>query len=261
MKVLSHALILAGLTALIFGCGSSKSTTSDSAPPTGVGGPGDFPGSFEGGGFEQPSVENYDKLTKTIDGNASDWQDVEPVWEEGGAAGVGNNENGVDIKQVYFDNDEHFLYVFFRTTPTVQARFDKKPSSGYLGDIYFDTDNDPSTGCKGVSGHDYGDIDGYEFRLWVPLGIRSGSSGEQPFVNYRLRTVDEADGGFALSAIASSKSLDQQPLIAHGEEGVELAVPMKPMDLEPGANVRLLLMEAVTMFDKERYSEGSYSVK
>ena len=175
MRLLSQMLALALLSPLIGGCG-----TSTTVPLT------------DGGSSADPAAErgNGGLLSISVDGKASEWQGVDPVWEEGGAAGPGDFPGSIDIQQVYFSNDQDLLHVFLRVSPTVQERFADRGSSGELCDIFFDTDNDQATGCKDVDGFDYGKINGYEFRLWVPLGVQSSSEASQPFVSYELQPVD-----------------------------------------------------------------------
>ena len=203
---------------------------------------------------------NAAPLSISLDGKASEWQGVDPVWEEGGASGTGDLPGSVDIQQVHFRNDEDFLYVFLRTSPTVQKRFADTGSSGELCDVFFDTDNDSATGCTDVDGFDYGKINGYDFRLWVPLGVQSGSEGSLPFVSYELQPAD-ASGRFMFNAVIASQSVDSNALIQHGEEGVEMAIPLEPLGVKPGSTIRLLFKESVDPFDKQRYNEGTYIVQ
>ena len=81
-----------------------------------------------------------------LDGNFEDWADIEPLWDEGGAEGQGAWETNIDIKQVYFKNDAQYLYVFMKCSPTIVERAKIEKSGGIVGDLYFDTDNDPATG-------------------------------------------------------------------------------------------------------------------
>lgn len=197
----------------------------------------------------------------TLDGKADGWEGVPPVWEEAGAAGQGPFESGIDIKQVYLVNDAHHLYVFFRTTPSLRARYEKSPESGELCDLYFDTDNDAGTGCKDVDGFDFGKINGYELKAWIPVGIYTGTDGAEPFVTYDLLGADE-NGNFALSAsVESQSSREPDALIAHGDDGVEMAIPLERLGVDVGATIRVLLKEAADPFAKERYSEGVYTLR
>lgn len=200
------------------------------------------------------------KETK-LDGMADKWEGVQPVWEEAGAAGRGPFASGIDIKQVYMVNDADRLYVYFRTTPSLRARYESSPESGELCDLYFDTDNDAETGCQDVDGFDFGKIRGYEIKAWIPVGVDSRTDGAGPFVAYDLLRADE-DGDFALSApIDSQSSQEPDALIAHSDTGVEIAIPLKLLGVEAGATVRLLLKESADPFAKERYSEGTVTLR
>ncbi|MDA1050410.1 MAG: hypothetical protein O3C40_08000 [Planctomycetota bacterium] len=200
-------------------------------------------------------------ITVTLDGEANEWLGTPPVWEEAGAAGPGPFESDIDIKQVYMVNDKEHLYVCLRTNPSLQARYARAPGGGELCDLYFDTDNDAQTGCKDVDGFDFGQINGYEMKAWIPVGVYSGTDGDGPFVTYALLRADK-NGDFTLSApVESQSSQDPGALIAHGEDGVEMAIPLEVLGVDAGATVRLLLKEAADPFAKERYSEGTYTLR
>lgn len=245
MSLVSRMMALATLCVLVAGCGTS------STAPLADGG---------SSGAHAPESGIAGALPISVDGEASEWQDVDPVWEEGGAPGSGDFPDSIDIQQVYFSNDEAFLHVFLRASTTVQERFEDIGSSGELCDIFFDTDNNSATGCKDVDGFDYGKINGYEFRLWVPLGVQSGNEGIQPFVSYELMPTDES-GQFMFDSVAASQSLEPNGLIQHGGEGVEMSIPLKSLGVKAGSTIRLLFKESVDPFDKQRYNEGTYTLQ
>ena len=195
-----------------------------------------------------------------LDGRAGDWAGIEPLWAEAGMPGSGSSGSALDIKQVYFTNDSKYLYVFLRTTPSVQERYDEKQASGNLCDIYLDTDNDAATGCKRVEGLDYGDISGYECKIWIPLGVYMGLGGSGPYVSYDLGTPGE-DGTFSGDSVMEQSSTEEGALIAHGTDGVELAVPLAKINMRSGMTARVLLAESAHVFDKEGKSEGTVTIK
>ena len=204
-----------------------------------------------------------DELRFKLDGKADDWQDVGPLWDEAGLPGRGDF-NEIDIRQVRMANDEEYLYIFFHASPSVQQRFAKQQSSGGFCDLYFDSDGDPATGCEGVEGFGYGDIAGYEVRLWITLGTSmSWPSGKsEPFIVYEAQLPGE-DGDFASGpeAFHQSNFGDEQGLIAHGPDGVELAVPLSRLGLAAGMTVRMLLAENAHTFQKAGYSERTFTLK
>ena len=206
MSLVSRMTVMISLWLTVTGCGTS---------------PVDSDGSEE---HRTPEPAKANLVSISVDGLASDWQGVRPVWEEGGAPGAGDFPDSIDIQQVYFSNDETFLHIFLRISPTIQKRFDDSANSGELCDIFIDTDNDSTTGCKDVDGFEYGKINGYEFKLWVPVGVRASNEETQPLVSYDLKPAD-ANGQFTFESVAASKSLEPDALIQHGDEGVEMSIP------------------------------------
>jgi hypothetical protein len=79
----------------------------------------------------------------TIDGSFDDWAGVSPIYTTGAPSASG----GADFKEIYALNDANYYY--FR----VVLWGDIPPASGqfpYYANLYFDTDNDPTTGLLTV---------------------------------------------------------------------------------------------------------------
>jgi len=245
MRHAYRVTVVFSLWLLVTGCGTSNNAPLDTAGSSGK---------------ETPEPANANLVSISVDGKASDWQNVQPVWEEGGAAGAGDFPDSIDVQQVYFCNDEAFLHVFLRVSPTIQTHFDDTAVGGELCDIFLDTDDDSATGCKDVDGFGYGKINGYDFKLWVPVGVSSSSDGIQPLVSYDLRRPD-ASGQFMHESVAASRSLEPDALIQHDTEGVEMSIPLKSLDVKAGSTIRLLFKESADPFDKKRYTEGTYVVQ
>jgi hypothetical protein len=117
-----------------------------------------------------------------LDGDFEDWGEIEPLWSEGGSEGRGALETNIDIKQVYFENDDQYLYVFMKCSPTLEERSKIEKSSGIVGDLYFDTDNNPSTGGTYILMWDSEKYKGYEVRVWIPLGIQTWCMSAMSFI-------------------------------------------------------------------------------
>ncbi len=192
-----------------------------------------------------------------FDGKADDWASIPPVVEEAGASGV-DLDHEVDIKQVYFANDEQYLYVFLTTEPSIEERWQKTDSSSGFVEIYFDTDMDSSTGCHGVMGFDYGSIDGYERRIWMPIGVMAGPDGSTPMFGADLGAPGE-NGQFSFNTIHTESTADPDDLIGFGSDGVEFAVPMDGLGVSTGQRVRVLIKEDANAFEKEGYTELHYT--
>jgi hypothetical protein len=210
-----------------------------------------------------PLSENAtDALIEVVlDGVVDEWHGVAPIWYEAGVVGQGPSKSGIDIYHVYMTNDSENLYLFFCTRISLQARYDNTPTSGELCDLYFDTDNDPRTGCQDVDGFDFGKISGYELKAWIPVGVYSKATEQGPYISYDLLRAN-GDGEFVMgTSLHSESSQDAGALITHGSDGVEMAIPLESLGAEPGSAIRLLIKEAVDPFAKERYSAGSYTLR
>ena len=53
-----------------------------------------------------------------LDGRFEDWSGIEPLWNEGGAQGQGPIKSNVDIKDIFFKNDNQYIYVFMKISPS-----------------------------------------------------------------------------------------------------------------------------------------------
>ena len=83
-----------------------------------------------------------------IDGSAADWASVVPIWQEAGKSGAG--ADGIDVKRFMVAHDGSKLHVFLETEPTPQEHYERTKMTGWLGALYFDVDNDESTGSRGA---------------------------------------------------------------------------------------------------------------
>lgn len=197
----------------------------------------------------------------TLDGSIKDWSGIEPIWNEGGAEGRGAFEHNVDIKQVYFKNDDRHLCVFMLCTPTIAERFKITTYSGDIGDLYFDIDNNPATGSGKVfesdefKGEKY---KGYEVKVWIPIGVFSSSGRSNPYASYEICLLENER--FSAHGIYIQESLDKDNLIAHGPDGIELALPLDKLGIKALTTIRVLLKETSHFSEEEGYSVGSFDL-
>ncbi|MFZ2052701.1 MAG: hypothetical protein WAU81_00765 [Candidatus Aminicenantales bacterium] len=177
-----------------------------------------------------------------LDGKAEDWAGIEPLWAEGGAAGLPfNDDSFIDIKQVYFKNDAQYLYVFMRISPTIEERFRKHRAGGYIGYLFFDTDNNPQTGKVPVEGFEPEYYKGNEIMVDIPVGVLTDSGQSFPTVSYGI--YNHEDGFREVKHADSQDSLGEGSLIAHGPDGVEFALKLGAMKLTPPMTFRAMLHE------------------
>ena len=167
----------------------------------------------------------------------------------------------MDIRQTYVTNDEIYLYLFLRISPSPRQRNEGNASTGSIGDLYLDTDNDSRTGCRDVIGWDYGKINGYEFKSSFSLGVFQRGEESGWFVSCTVTKVDPNHGRFVFDRAFEAGSHEPESLIAEGPDGVEVAIPLSALNVNPGDTLRLLMHEKTHGFsDKELFSEGSYTV-
>ncbi len=194
-----------------------------------------------------------------LDGNFEDWGEIEPLWDEGGAEGRGTRETNIDIKQVYFKNDDQYLYVFMKCSPTLEERFKVDDSGGIVGDLYLDTDNDPLTGGTYILMWDSEKYKGYEVRVWIPLGYETWSGEKTMYVGYELYMA-EAETFSGLGTF-SQNTTKKGSLIAHGPDGIEMAFPLNRLGIQIPATVRVLLAENCNNGEEEGYDVATLSLE
>jgi len=197
-------------------------------------------------------------LLFTLDGSMTDWIGQEPLWRETGVEGRGPFEESIDIKQVFFKNDDKFLFVFMQLSPTIEERFKISGSGDIVGYLYLDTDNDPETGSSEVvkyAGFTEDKYRGYDVKVFLPVGVMSSSKGEKtPHVGYEIRSLDNTE--FSAMSEFKQNSFSSQALIAHGKDGIEFALPLDKLGLQPPKVVRILLSEQSHFSKKEGFSIG-----
>ena len=195
-----------------------------------------------------------------IDGIKTDWISP-PLLKEIGGTSRGSFSDGIDATQLYVSNDAQYLYLFIGTSPSFGARFKKNKSSGNFCVVYIDSDNNQSTGCSNVIGFRYGKINGYEYKVNMPIGIYFNQDGTGTFATYSLTGVQD-DGKFsALEVIQEKSSHEDKDFIAHGKDGVECKIPLASLGVKSGSTIKLLIAENIHIFKKEGYSKTEYTIK
>ena len=187
-----------------------------------------------------------------IDGLFDDWKEFHTGWEETGGVGVGPSGFDVDLKQFYYSNDEKWLYLFFKSQPSLEERYRKNKYSGMVGELYFDTDRSSATGGTilrdvGSPAIRSGAIRGIDVSCWVPIGVgfRSFPDGRSERfygVSYHLRVWDARQQKFAIERTIS-ESGERHSLIAHGKDGFELAIPLADLQIRSGDTFDFICVE------------------
>lgn len=192
-----------------------------------------------------------------IDGEAGDWENVAPLWLEAGLSAQGSTpEGGVDVKEVYVSNDSDYLYIMMRTVPSVSERFKKDPATGGVCDLFLDIDSNPKTGCANAWVMGYGELDGYEFKIWITLGVWYEKGRRWPFVIYKVYRSNKDKFSEDIAKASSIGDEGDKRLIAHGKDGIELAIPLRHLEVQSGQVVRILLSE-----DAHIHEKGGHSIR
>jgi len=200
---------------------------------------------FKLNGQNPPTPPKY-----KVDGNFSDWANFETGWKETGVDWSKVREEpsfeGIDLKEFYYDNDDAYLYLFFKCVPTVQQRYEKQHAAGDLGYLYIDSDMNTNTGSTD-RGHGFAGFVGSDFEIYLPLGVYhrfSPTNGEQSgcYVCYELKRWDPSSKSFG-QEVRKEESVTASPLIAHGNDGVELALPLSDLGLKKGNKLSFVCWE------------------
>jgi len=204
---------------------------------------------------------NYDENTflVNLDGSHQDWRGIKPLWNEVGVDGRGAFEHNIDIKQTYFMNDERYLYVFMRCTPSIIERFKISSTRDIIGNLYFDIDNNSGSGSRNVANFKSEKFKGYELRVLLLIGGDASSSSNVPAVEYQIGLIKKEES--AIYWIFRQNSQNKGSLIAHGPDGIEFALPLNKLRLKAPATVRVLLAEQAHLSKDEDYSVGIIDLK
>lgn len=198
-----------------------------------------------------------------LDGKLDDWTGIEPLWNEGGMEYQGGIKTNVDIKQVYVKNDNKYLYVFMKIVPTIEERSKFWKGSGRIGDLYFDVDNNLSTGAKTVfvfQGSEADKFKGYEIRVGIPIGSVSTTEGTASYISFNI-LKQEGEGFSSIMRSFNQDSINKGSLIAHGSDGIEFALPLEKLGLTAPTSVRVLLGEFCHSSKEDGYTSGNINLK
>ncbi|MBI3849020.1 MAG: hypothetical protein HY298_01835 [Verrucomicrobia bacterium] len=186
-----------------------------------------------------------------IDGDFLDWKTFETSWTETGLdwskINVDPPFDGFDLKELHYDNDGAYLYLFVKCKPSVQERYDKRHSAGSLGSIYIDSDSDTNTGATGRDASGMATVPGADIEIPLLVGIYMSTGGCRKdqsgcYVSYEVKLWDSAKNSFS-SGTHEASSRSEVPLIAHGTDGVELAIPLADLNKARGDSFDLICWE------------------
>jgi len=181
-----------------------------------------------------------------IDGIGADWNTNQVAWAETGLdwskADVQPEFDGIDIKAVYWDNDDAYLYLFLKCKPSVQERYDKTHRTGALGYLYIDTDLDSDTGAGDEDSDGQSTVRGAEVQIYLPTGF-SLSADKDALVMYEMKRWDSKSKLFSQD-VRTENSRSTSSLIAHGKDGVEIALLLSDLKVAKKQKFNLACWES-----------------
>jgi hypothetical protein len=191
---------------------------------------------------QPPEIAAYHPTKYMIDGESSDWSSDKIFINEVGA--LSDSTSRVDLKQLYLDYDDSFLYLFIKCDPGLVTHFKKHPVSGILAYLYLDYDQDITTGADRIDHSGNEAILGTETRIWIPLGTAiSLTSNETAFtVSFEVSQWNPHTGEFDSHFRADSKFSNCE-LVSYTDDGVEMAIPLESLNLSTGNSFDLICCE------------------
>jgi hypothetical protein len=202
-------------------------------------------------------------LKYKIDGNFEGWKSYETIQIDTGIdwskVVVTPKYDGIQFHQYYEDNDSNYLYLFFKFKPSIQERYDKTPEGGDLdlglGTLYIDTDANTNTGCTdldtgGVPQSDHfrsgtGTIPGSEIQISLLFGIYADPETNLCYLSYEMKRWDPAAKSFD-QTVRTADSREERALIAHGADGVEVALLLSDLRVTQGSKIALAYWDGWT---------------
>lgn len=185
-----------------------------------------------------------------LDGKFDDWGDSKPAWEETGGvvrqpSGAGRFDD-IDLKQFYYKSDGKWLYLFFKCEPSVAKRYSVLGASGNLAYLYIDSDGSPRTGATRTDAASRNRaMLGSDYKLWVPIGagveVKNMQTTRFCSVSYSLAQWNGRENKFV--ARADHGSRDENPRIAHGKDGVEMAILLSDIGKKKGDRFDFICVE------------------
>lgn len=173
-----------------------------------------------------------------IDGSFDDWRQYQMAWADNKVDSNRIKVEGMEAERLFMvtecdsSADTNYIYLFLKFEPTIETRFrklnpeGKLRSFGNVGVLYFDADVDKNTGAQGAGVRDH--IVGCDIMISVTAGTFATPSNAVTQVSYHMLGWNAESKDFDLLRYSES-SVTQHPLVSHGKDGVELAIPIKSL--------------------------------
>ncbi|MBW7991093.1 MAG: hypothetical protein FVQ84_13905 [Planctomycetes bacterium] len=186
-------------------------------------------------------------LSIKLDGLFQDWHNYKVGWPETGKEGV-YSEHDIDIKEFYYMTDNNYLYLFFKCTPSILERYQKYSFSGTFAWLYIDSDSNKDTGATKIirwGGSGNSAMLGTEYRISVPIGVYISSVLQSSgcHIEYHMHKWDSSSKDFSIQ-IRKESSYHPNSLIAHGDDGIEIALLLSDIQMSQGQKFDFICLDA-----------------
>jgi hypothetical protein len=187
--------------------------------------------------------EPHPELSIKLDGLFQDWQNYKVGWPETGKEG-GSFEHNIDIKEFYYKTDNNYLYLFFKCVPSILERYQKYGFSGIFAYLYIDSDSNKGTGATKIDHSGNSAMLGTEYRIWVPIWV-SGTAehGGRCGISYEMHKWDSSSKDFSIQIRKENPFLRPNSLIAHGDDGIEIALFLSDIKTSQGQKFDFICLE------------------
>lgn len=198
-------------------------------------------------------------LRYKLDGCSADWRSFRRGWIEEtlGFEGISKvpRGKGIAFKGCHYDNDQNYLYLFFMCTPTVQQEIERHRAehgeSSFKGQglasLWIDVDGNNSTGASASKTTGLKVVTGSEIYIPLSCGIfwqsDRGAESRGNFLEFSVSKWNSEKNAFA-DAVSRYSTRNDTPFIGHGVNGVEMAIPLKDLNLNKGDRFALSLWES-----------------
>ena len=218
----------------------------------------------EAGSPAAKSPNSIPKVTKgqiRIDGLDKDWSGIDALIDEVGLPSEGGS-GGFDVKKLYLAYDEQNLYFLITMDKGVDEYLAQKQSSGCIGDIYLDTDNKSDTGCINKMMFAYGNITGYDYKIWIPTSSGIMRAGKKyPSVTCEVYRPNKQRNSFFGFAIYEHRSSEDNSKIQFSGKNVEFLIPLETLNVKKGITVKAVFAESANQFNKNGNTPFSFVLK
>lgn len=195
----------------------------------------------------------------SLDGSLADWKGVTPIVQEVGLPGRGSF-NGINVTRLFLKTDSRNLYLFACCEPSVASRFQEANTTCGLFDMFLDTDGRADTGTPNTKRSWNDGLPGSDCKIVVGSGIIVDLLSRKSKPNATAWVLRCQNGVFPGKPAWETDSDDATAYIAHGPDGVEVAIPLDALGLKPGATVYALVVEGSHFSDEQALNEITFTV-